>query len=99
MVGVSGSNPLAPTSFSRMPEITLPDGSTRSFAQPPSVAEVARAVGPRLAKDAVAGKVGGALADAGDVIDADSEVAILTAADAEGWKSSAIPARTCSGTR
>ena len=84
MVGVSGSNPLAPTSFHRMPEITLPDGSTRSFAQPPSVAEVARAVGPRLAKDAVAGKVGGALADAGDVIDADSEVAILTAADAEG---------------
>jgi len=67
-----------------MPEITLPDGSTRTFAQPTSIAEIARDIGPGLGKAAVAGTVGGRLADAGDVIDADSEVAVLTAADAEG---------------
>ncbi|MGR3913203.1 MAG: threonine--tRNA ligase [Gammaproteobacteria bacterium] len=67
-----------------MPEITLPDGSTRAFAQPTNIAEIARAIGPGLGKAAVAGKVGGRLADAGDVIEADNAVTVLTAADAEG---------------
>ena len=36
-----------------MPVITLPDGSQRSFERPVTVAEVAAAIGPGLAKAAL----------------------------------------------
>ncbi|MDR2031095.1 MAG: TGS domain-containing protein, partial [Azoarcus sp.] len=39
-----------------MPNITLPDGSVREFAQPVTVGEVATAIGAGLAKAALAGK-------------------------------------------
>jgi len=67
-----------------MPEITLPDGSKRVFEQAVSVAEVAAAIGSRLAKAAVAGQAGGRLLDAADRIDADTDLAIVTAADPQG---------------
>lgn len=67
-----------------MPEITLPDGAKRAFDVPVSVADVAAAIGPRLAKAAVAGKVGGALIDTVDCIADDTDLAILTAADPQG---------------
>ncbi len=67
-----------------MPEITLPDGSKRRYEQPLSIAEVAADIGPGLAKAALAGKVGGVLMDAGEVITGDGELAILTARDPEG---------------
>ena len=44
-----------------MPQITLPDGSSRSFDQAVTVADVASAIGPGLAKAALAGKINGAL--------------------------------------
>ncbi len=64
--------------------ITLPDGSQREFERPVTVAEVAAAIGPGLAKAAVAGKVDGRLVDTGCRIEADAPVAIVTARDAEG---------------
>ena len=66
-----------------MPTITLPDGSRREFDQPVSVHDVAAAIGPGLAKAALAGKVDGALVDTSHVIDADAELAIITARDEE----------------
>ena len=67
-----------------MVNVKLPDGSVRSFDKPVSVAEVAAAIGPGLAKAALAGKVNGDLVDTSFVVDRDSEVAIVTDKDAEG---------------
>ena len=67
-----------------MPTITLPDGSQRSFDQPVSVRDVAAAIGPGLAKAALAGKVDGRLVDTSYVIDQDRQLAIVTERDEEG---------------
>ncbi|WP_456412196.1 threonine--tRNA ligase [Thiolapillus sp.] len=67
-----------------MPVITLPDGSTRAFDHPVSVADIAADIGPGLAKATLAGKVNGKLVDAYTQIDADAEVAVLTDRDEEG---------------
>ncbi|HSS63549.1 MAG TPA: TGS domain-containing protein, partial [Gammaproteobacteria bacterium] len=67
-----------------MPEISLPDGSRRKFAQPVSVYEIARDIGPGLAKAALAGRVDGRLVDTSYVVDEDAEVAIVTDRDEEG---------------
>jgi threonyl-tRNA synthetase len=67
-----------------MPNVKLPDGSVRQFDQPVSVADVAAAIGPGLAKAALGGKVNGALVDTSYVIDNDSELAIITDKNPEG---------------
>ena len=67
-----------------MPQITLPDGSQRSYDQPLSIAEVAADIGPGLARAALAGKLDGRLVDTSCVIEQDSELAIVTARDPEG---------------
>ncbi|MBL8486384.1 MAG: threonine--tRNA ligase [Rhodocyclaceae bacterium] len=67
-----------------MPVISLPDGSQRSFDQPVTVAQLAAAIGPGLAKAALAGKVDGRLVDTSHPIVADAKVAIVTERDAEG---------------
>jgi len=67
-----------------MPDIRLPDGSVRQFDAPVSVAAVAAAIGPGLAKAALAGKVDGKLVDTAHVIDRDADVAIVTERDPEG---------------
>ena len=67
-----------------MPVITLPDGSQRSYAEPVSVEKIAADIGPGLAKAALAGKVDGRLVDTSHVIDTDTNLAIVTARDAEG---------------
>ena len=67
-----------------MPVIRLPDGSERRFDAPVSVAEVAAAIGPGLAKAALAGKVDGRLVDTSFRIEQDSALAIVTERDAEG---------------
>ncbi len=66
-----------------MPTITLPDGSRREFDHPVSVHDVAAAIGPGLAKAALAGKVDGVLVDTSYVIDTDTGLAIITARDEE----------------
>ncbi len=67
-----------------MPQITLPDGSCRDFDHPVTVFDVAASIGPGLAKAALAGRVDGTLVDTSHVIDADAELAIITARDDEG---------------
>ncbi|GAB1408053.1 threonine--tRNA ligase [Thermomonas brevis] len=61
-----------------MINITLPDGSVRSFDAPVTVGEVAASIGAGLAKAALAGKVGDKLVDLSHRIDADAELAIVT---------------------
>lgn len=67
-----------------MPNITLPDGSVRSFDAPLTVGEVAASIGTGLAKAALAGKVNSQLVDLSFTITADAQVAIVTGKDAEG---------------
>ncbi len=67
-----------------MINITLPDGSLRSFEQPVTVLEVAQSIGAGLAKATVAGKVDGKLVDACDRIDHDAALTIITPKDPEG---------------
>ena len=67
-----------------MIQITLPDNSQREYPGPVSVADVARSIGPGLAKMTVAGKIDGRLVDASDIIDRDAKVQIITPKDDEG---------------
>ena len=75
-----------------MVQITLPDGSQRSFEQPPTVFDVAASIGAGLAKAALGGKVAapgaalsaGALVDTSFAIESDSQLSIITAKDADG---------------
>ncbi len=67
-----------------MPQITLPDGSVKQFDHPVTVHDVAAAIGPGLAKAALAGKVDGRLVDTSHRIDHDAELAIVTDRDEEG---------------
>ncbi len=67
-----------------MPNITLPDGSVRSFDLPVTVGEVAASIGAGLAKAALAGRVGGRLVDLSHRIEADAELAIVTDKSPEG---------------
>ena len=67
-----------------MPNITLPDGSVRSFDHPVTVAEVAASIGAGLAKAALAGRAGGKLVDLSHRLEADADLAIITDKSAEG---------------
>ncbi len=67
-----------------MINIQLPDGSTKSFAQPVTVADVAVSIGAGLARAALAGRVDGKLVDVSYVIGQDAELAIVTDKDADG---------------
>lgn len=67
-----------------MPVITLPDGSQRTFDSAVSVADVALNIGAGLAKAALAGRVNGRLVDTSYILDADTELSILTDRDADG---------------
>ncbi|MDP1957371.1 MAG: threonine--tRNA ligase, partial [Rhodocyclaceae bacterium] len=71
-----------------MPIITLPDGSQRTYPQPPTVAEVAASIGAGLAKAALAGNLigqdGGKLVDTAYRIEQDAGLAIITDKDPVG---------------
>jgi threonyl-tRNA synthetase len=67
-----------------MPVITLPDGSQRTFDHAVSVMDVAKDIGPGLAKATIAGKVNGQLVDASDLISADAALSIITSKDQDG---------------
>ena len=64
-----------------MPNVTLPDGTVKSYEQSLSVAEVASSIGSGLAKAAIAGEVDGNLVDTSFMIEGDSDVAIITNKD------------------
>jgi len=67
-----------------MPNIRLPDGSSKSFPAPVTVAEIAASIGAGLARAALAGKVNGKLVDTRHRVDSDAKVQIITERDAEG---------------
>lgn len=67
-----------------MPNITLPDGTIKTFEQPVNVLDIAQSIGPGLAKAALAGEVDGQLVDLSHVIDNDAKVALVTAKDDAG---------------
>jgi threonyl-tRNA synthetase len=67
-----------------MLNIRLPDGSSKSFPGPVTVAEIAQAIGPGLARAALAGKVDGKLVDTSYRIESDAELAIVTPKSPEG---------------
>jgi threonyl-tRNA synthetase len=67
-----------------MIQITLPDGSQKTFDQPVSVVDVATSIGPGLAKATLAGEVDGKLVDASHKIDHDASLRIITGRDEEG---------------
>ena len=64
-----------------MPNVTLPDGTVKSYDQSLTVAEVASSIGSGLAKAAIAGEVDGQLVDTSFMIENDSDVAIITNKD------------------
>ena len=66
-----------------MPQVTLPDGSSRQFEQPITIHEIAADIGPGLAKAALAGKVDGQLVDTSFLIEQDAELAIITSKSEE----------------
>ncbi len=67
-----------------MPEILLPDGSTRIFPKPVSIADIAADIGPGLSRATVAGKINGRLVDVSEIVADDSEIILLTSKDDEG---------------
>src|SRR5258706_16046033 len=66
-----------------LPNTRPPDGSSKSFPGSLTVAEIAQAIGPGLARAALAGQVNGKLVDLSHRVDADADVAIITEKDRE----------------
>ena len=64
-----------------MINLSLPDGSVRSFDKPVTGAEFAASIGPGLAKAALAVKVDGEMRDLARPIERDARIAIVTAKD------------------
>ena len=64
-----------------MVAITLKDGSVRRFDGPVEGTEIARAIGPRLAKDALAIVVDGEMKDLAHKVERDAKVEIVTRED------------------
>src|SRR5256885_3035827 len=79
-----GGSALAPGHAAGPVTVTLPDGSRREFADPVTGAELAAAIGPGLAKAAVAVKIDGRPRDIATLIDHDAAVAIITRDMPEG---------------
>ncbi|NMP32440.1 threonine--tRNA ligase [Thalassotalea sp. M1531] len=67
-----------------MPVITLPDGSQRSFDNAVSVMDVAKDIGPGLAKATIAGRVNGERVDACELITEDAQLQLITNKDDDG---------------
>ena len=66
-----------------MPSVKLPDGSVRQLKDGANAADLAAAIGPGLAKAAVAAKVNGAVVDLARPLPDGADVAILTKKDKE----------------
>ncbi len=64
--------------------ITLPDGSVRTFDAAITGVEIAQSIGAGLAKAALAMKVNGVQRDLSEIIASDANIVFLTVKDAEG---------------
>ncbi|MGV3479081.1 MAG: threonine--tRNA ligase [Sphingobium sp.] len=67
--------------MSEMFQITLPDGSVREVAPGTTPADIAAAIGPGLAKAAIAARVDGELRDIMRPLEGDAQLALVTARD------------------
>ena len=67
--------------MSEMIRVTLPDGSAREVARGATPADIAAAIGPGLAKAALAARVDGEVRDIMRPLDADTNLALITAKD------------------
>ena len=67
--------------MTKMFKIALPDGSVREVAEGSTPADVAAAIGPGLAKAALAARVDGELRDINRPFEGDSALALVTARD------------------
>ncbi len=67
-----------------MPEVTLPDGSTRQYEAPVPVQKIVEDIGPGLARAALAARVDDRLVDLSFVVEKDCKLSILRAQDEEG---------------
>ena len=67
--------------MSTMFKIVLPDGSMREVAEGSTPADIAAAIGPGLAKAALAARVDGELRDLNRPFDGDASLALVTARD------------------
>ncbi len=67
--------------MSKMFRISLPDGSVREMPEGSCPADVAAAIGPGLAKAALAARVNGEVRDITRPFETDSELALITARD------------------
>ena len=65
-------------------KITLKDGSFLEYAAPVTVGDVAKDISEGLYRNAVCGKVNGALVDLSNVLDGDCDLQIITLKDKEG---------------
>ena len=64
-----------------MPNVTLPDGTVKSYDQSLTVADVASSIGSGLAKAAIAGEIDGQLVDTSYMIEGDASLSIITNKD------------------
>src|ERR1041384_5174858 len=69
------------SAMSEMFKISLPDGSVREMAEGSTPADVAAAIGPGLAKAAIAARVNGELRDINRPFEGDAALALVTARD------------------
>lgn len=74
-------------------KIKFPDGSEREYPKGTTGYDIAKSISPRLAKEAIAVKVNGAVIDLNAPVDKDASIEILTFNDPDGrsvfWHSSA----------
>ena len=64
-------------------KISLPDGSVREMPEGSTPADVAAAIGPGLAKAAIAARVNGELRDITRPFEGDAELALVTSKDVD----------------
>ncbi|MEM6828012.1 MAG: threonine--tRNA ligase, partial [Pseudomonadota bacterium] len=69
--------------MTKMFKISLPDGSVREMEAGATPADVAAAIGPGLAKAAMAARVDGEVRDMGRPFEGDAELALITSKDEE----------------
>ncbi|BFH14246.1 hypothetical protein J6TS7_12600 [Paenibacillus dendritiformis] len=65
-------------------KVTFPDNSNRRYTQGTTIADVAASISTSLKKQAIAGKIDGALVDLNQTIEHDSLVEIITQDSLEG---------------
>ncbi|HEY0141769.1 MAG TPA: threonine--tRNA ligase [Thermoanaerobaculia bacterium] len=84
MIKRQGSGPVFSVSERPVMNVQLPDGSIREVPENATVADVAAAIGKRLAKDAVAGKVNGKVVDVYTPVPDGAKIEIITAKSEAG---------------